>query len=86
MKQSVLYFLVIIACSCNTAGTTPGGATKDSATATTATMNYPYSIEHPDNWEVGNYSQYHDCIKILKSLGRGKNGRSAKIFWRFYPH
>jgi len=51
-------------------------ATKDSTVTatTTTTMNYPYTIEHPDNWEKGSTANTMTALNCLKGMGRRKDG------------
>ncbi len=81
MKRLILFLLTGIAFSCNNEGTTTKEATKDSATATTtAKMNYPYTIEHPDYWEVGSTSNTMAVLNSVKAFQDGNVAESAKYF------
>ena len=76
MKKLILFFLAGIAFSCNNEAKTSTEAMKDTAAvtaeATPAVMNYPYSIEHPDNWEMGNTSNTLAALSSLKAWEEGK--------------
>jgi len=70
MKKLKLFFLAAIAfTSCNNAGTDTKEAVKDSAAmalATPAAINYPYTIDHPDNWEMGSSANTMVALGALK--------------------
>jgi len=76
MRKLTLLFLAGIACSCNNVETASKDATKDSTVTatTTTTMNYPYTIEHPDNWEKGSTANTMTALNCLKGMGRRKDG------------
>jgi len=84
MKKLILFFLAGIAFSCNNEAKTSTEAMKDTAAvtaeATPAVMNYPYSIEHPDNWEMGNTSNTLAALNSLKAWEEGKVDESVKYF------
>jgi hypothetical protein len=83
MKKLILCFLTAVAFSCNNEGTSKE-ATKDSAAAATTspatTVNYPYTIEHPDNWEMGNTANTMTTLSALKSFEDGNVGDAMKYF------
>jgi len=83
MKRLILFFLTGIAFSCNNEGTTTKDAKKDSAATTTTsatTVNYPYTIEHPDYWEMGSTANTMVALNALKSLENGNVAESMKNF------
>jgi len=83
MKRLTLLFFAGIVFSCNNKGTTSKDAMKDSAaTATTSAtaMSYPYTIAHPDNWEVGSTANTMIALNSLKAWEKGKMDESAKYF------
>ncbi|MDI3319254.1 hypothetical protein [Pinibacter soli] len=84
MKKLTFFFLTALACSCNNTQTTTKEAAKDSTSSTTAStptsMNYPYTIEHPDNWEVGNTANTMTSLSALKAWEDGKLDESLKYF------
>lgn len=83
MKQLTLVFLAGILFSCNNASTDKKDGTKDTAagtsTATTAT-HYPYTIDHPDYWEIGNTENTQAALSALKAWEDGKLDESLKYF------
>ena len=85
MKKLTFFFLAALACSCNNMQTPSKEATKDSTTTTTAAatatpMNYPYTIEHPDNWETGSPANTMTCLSALRAWEDGKLDESLKYF------
>ena len=84
MKRLILFLLTGIAFSCNNEGTATKDATKDSAATTTTTsattMNYPYTIAHPDYWEMGSTANTMTALNALKSFESGNVGDAMKYF------
>ena len=72
--------------SCNDAGTETKEAMKDSTSkdSTTAApavvMNYPYTIDHPDNWEMGSNANTMVALSALKAFENGNVAESMKYF------
>ncbi|MFC4230721.1 hypothetical protein ACFOW1_02390 [Parasediminibacterium paludis] len=78
-KISILLVAVIAAAaitSCKNADST-SKATKDSAQVPTA---YAYTIEHPDNWEIGSSANTATALSALKSWEKGKFDECVKYF------
>lgn len=71
IKQLLLLFIGgALFSSCNNAGKADADSTKDSSSTTTTNnnkMNYPYTIEHPDNWEIGSQQNTMNALKALKA-------------------
>ncbi len=81
MKRLILFFLTGIAFSCNNEGTTTKEAKNDSSTTTSTTkMNYPYTIEHPDYWEMGSSSNTMAVLTSVKAFQDGNVGECVKYF------
>ena len=83
MKRLILLFLAGIAFSCNNQGTDSKSVMKDSSTTTISsdkTMNYPYTIEHPDYWQVGSNANTLTALTALKTWELGKMDESLKYF------
>ena len=84
MKKLLLFIMAGIAFSCNNEATTSKEAAKDTmavtAEPTPAVMNYPYTIEHPDNWAVGSASNTLAVLTSLKAWEDGKVDESVKYF------
>jgi len=61
----------VISCKSNSEGTGEGNMNtkKDSASTPVASeeMNYPYTIEHPDNWVPGSNQNTYNVLQSLKS-------------------
>lgn len=67
---SIIFFSVSLT-ACNEKKETP---------ASVNTEPYPYSIEHPDNWEVGSTANTMSALKALKAWEEGKMDESVKYF------
>ena len=81
MNRFTLIFLAGIAFSCNNNGTTSKDTMKDSTAATSVTaINYPYTIEQPDNWEIGSKANTLIALNALKAWEQGKMDESLKYF------
>jgi len=84
MKKLKLFFLAAIAfTSCNNAGTDTKEAVKDSAAmalATPAAINYPYTIDHPDNWEMGSSANTMVALGALKGYETVNIPEAMKYF------
>ncbi|MEO6547979.1 MAG: hypothetical protein ABIN94_08255 [Ferruginibacter sp.] len=82
MKKLTLLFLAGIIFSCNNTDTASKDSMKDSTvTATTSpVMDYPYTIEHPDNWEIGKTANTMIALKSLKAWEEGKMDEAIKYF------
>jgi hypothetical protein len=83
MKKLLWLLIAGIAFSCNN-----GAATKEEvkdSTATTAeatpvAVNYPYTVEHPDNWDMGSNSNTLAALSSLKAWEDGKVDEAVKYF------
>ena len=84
MKNLILIFFAgVFFTSCDNKGTSTNEATKDTSTkAVTSTqkMNYPYTIEHPDNWEIGSNENTMNALMALKSFENGNVDETVKYF------
>jgi hypothetical protein len=84
MKKMMLFFLAAIAfTSCNNAGTETKEAVKDStalAPPAPVAMNYPYTIDHPDNWDMGSTANTMVGLSALKAFENGNVAESMKYF------
>ncbi|MBA2249958.1 MAG: hypothetical protein H0W12_07170 [Chitinophagaceae bacterium] len=82
MKRLILFFLTGIAFSCNDQGSASKDAKKDSTSTTTtaATMNYPYKIDHPDNWDIGSTANSMIALNAVKAFQDGNVEGSMKYF------
>lgn len=67
---SIAFFLVnLVACT-----------EKKETSASVSAEPYPYTIEHPDNWEVGSTANTMSALKALKAWEEGKMNESVKYF------
>lgn len=86
MKQLLMLFLGgVLFTSCNNQGSSANEAAEDSTSATTTTqqaqkMDYPYTIDHPDNWDVGSQQNTMNVLKSLKAWEDNKMDEAAKYF------
>ncbi|MGH2566352.1 MAG: hypothetical protein ACRDE5_17665, partial [Ginsengibacter sp.] len=72
--MKLLFFAAIVFVSCNNAGTETTDTTKDSTgsskdstmAAPAVAMNYPYTIDHPDNWDMGSTANTMVALSALK--------------------
>ena len=46
-------------------------------------INYPYTIDHPDNWDIGSTDNTMVALSALKAYENGNIDESYEIFWRF---
>ena len=83
MKKMCLFFLTgFVFVSCNNKADEPKEAMKDSTSAEPAAviMNYPYTIEHPDYWEMGSTSNTMTALTALKAYEDGNIEKCVKHF------
>ena len=82
MKKLFLFFLPAIALSCNNGGSSSKDSTKDSTASNSSStaMDYPYKIDHPDNWDIGSSANTMASLRSLKAWEEGKMDESVKYF------
>lgn len=84
MKKILFVFLIGIACSCNQSAPGSNNTIKDSASApagqSATPRNYPYTIDHPDNWNIGSSDNTLIALSSLKAWEDGKMDESLKYF------
>lgn len=84
MKKLFAVFLGgVIFISCNDKSASANEATKDSSATQASTppkMNYPYTIDHPDNWEAGSTQNTFNALSALKAFENGNVDESVKYF------
>jgi len=82
MKKLTWLCFAVTVLSCNN-GSKPADASKDTAAAAPAadsSMNYPYTIEHPDYWQVGDPANAMTVLSSLKKWEEGKMDEAMKYF------
>lgn len=81
MKKLTFIILSGILFSCNNAETSKE-TVKDTAKVSIAEtpLNYPYTIEHPDNWEMGSNENTLVALSGLKKWEEGKMDESLQYF------
>jgi hypothetical protein len=83
-KIKFLFLSAVVFASCNNNGTEGKEAAKDStkkdSTATAAAVNYPYTIEHPDNWDIGSKQNTVIALSALKAFNSGNIAESVTYF------
>ena len=83
LEQLLLVLIAgVFIASCNNAGSpstqTTGETTVDSVS--TQSVDYPYTIDHPDNWEVGSQQNTFAALKSLKAWENKNIDESLKYF------
>lgn len=73
LLTNALLFALIVACL-------SGCKEKKETPALAVVQNYPYTIEHPDNWEVGSTANTMTALSCLKAWEEGKMDESLKYF------
>jgi hypothetical protein len=63
-----LFTTLLILSSCNNGDKT----TVENKTTDTTVVNYPYTIDNPDNWETGSTENTHLALTALKAWETGK--------------
>ena len=68
--------------SCNNATTSAPEATYDTtaAAANVQKMDYPYTIDHPDYWEIGSQQNTLNALSALKAWENKNMDESLKYF------
>ncbi len=81
-KLTVLLFTTMAFASCNNGATETKETMKDSTVLAPAAvaMNYPYTIDHPDNWEMGSTDNTMAALSGLKAYENGNVAECAKYF------
>ena len=84
MRQMILMFCVAGLCTaCNNSQTSKDESkTSDAkvATATDEKMDYAYTIEHPDQWEMGSKMHTQTVLASLKAFENGDMEAATKNF------
>jgi hypothetical protein len=82
--KKVLFILLggVVFASCNSKSTSAKEATTDTSgtTAVAQKMVYPYTIDHPDNWEMGSNQNTMAALSALKAFENGNVDESLKNF------
>ena len=82
-KHLILLFIGgALFASCNNAGSTKVEASGDTTANTGAAghINYPYTIDHPDYWEIGSQQNTLNVLSSLKAWENNKMDEAAKYF------
>ncbi|MEP6926829.1 MAG: hypothetical protein ABI834_04295 [Ginsengibacter sp.] len=83
MKKFILFFLAGIAFnSCSDQKSESKDVVKDSTSVEPAAvkMNYPYTIDHPDNWDMGSAENTMVALSGLKAYENGNIDDCVKYF------
>ena len=78
-KFITLLAIALVIASCNDK-TTDATASKTEGIKDTTTVNYAYTIEHPDQWETGSKSNTEMVLKSLKAFENGNMDEAVKDF------
>ena len=77
----MIFLVGAVFTSCKNNGNTSKEAKNDSSKEVTAAkMNYPYTIDHPDNWETGSTENTMNALSGLKAFENGNIVESMKYF------
>ena len=82
-KMFMVFFAGIVFVSCSNDGTTSTEVKNDSTVSTSnesASPNYPYTIDHPDNWETGSRENTAVALNALKAFENGDVEKSMEYF------
>lgn len=85
-KVSKLFLLLatagMIFISCNNGSNTKTGAGNDTTANTSLVqkIDYPYTIEHPDNWEIGSQQNTFIALSALKAWENKNIDESMRYF------
>lgn len=83
MKKIFIIFLGAIAfAACNSKSNMATEATTDSTATTSPTekVDYPYTIDHPDNWNIGSSANTLTALTALKAYEDGDIDKSVAQF------
>ena len=85
ISQQLLTLIVALSlfASCKNGENTNTAATTGDTTATPAIapkMNYAYTIDHPDNWEIGSTQNTANVLSSLKAWENNNLDESVKYF------
>lgn len=87
MKKVSKHFLLLfiggaLFTSCNNTGSTKAEAARDTTSNTVVAqqVNYPYTIDHPDYWEIGSQQNTLNALSALKAWENKNMDESLKYF------
>lgn len=72
--------VIFISCKNGSSPTTEANKDSTASTSTAQKMDYPYTIEHPDNWEIGSQQNTFNALSALKAWETGNIDESLKFF------
>lgn len=82
-SEGILFIclMAIMVTACNNESSTVSDATaKDTSAAMTQSMDYPYKIDKPDNWETGSQQNTANALKALKAWENKNYDESMQYF------
>ncbi|MEP7252039.1 MAG: hypothetical protein ABI683_06650 [Ginsengibacter sp.] len=83
MKKMIWLVMTVVALySCNNESEKTTDVIKDSTTIepTASSVNYPYTIEHPNYWEMGSNENTKIALSALKAYENGNIDECVKYF------
>jgi PBP1b-binding outer membrane lipoprotein LpoB len=83
MKKIFIIFLgAVTLAACNNKSSTASEAKTDSTATTSPTekVDYPYTIDHPDNWNIGSSANTLTALTALKTYEEGDVEKSVAQF------
>lgn len=83
-KVFLIFFGAFVFASCNNKSSDSTEATTDSITTMTPTaekkVDYPYTVDHPDNWDIGSPENTMVALSALKAYENGNIPEGMKYF------
>lgn len=78
----LLLLVAALFTSCNNSGTTSAEPHKDTTVKAVSEvqMNYPYTIEHPDYWQIGSQQNTMNALSSLKAWENNNLDECLKYF------
>ncbi len=80
MRKLILLLITCLVFSCNTGDKASTETLKNDNREEEATPNYPYTIDHPDNWERGSNANTVAALTSLKAWENGNIDETVKYF------
>ena len=83
MKKIFIIFLGAVSfAACNNKSSTTPEATTDSTSTMSSSekVDYPYTIDHPDNWNIGSSANTVTALTALKAFEEGDVEKSVAQF------
>ncbi|MGN6195511.1 MAG: hypothetical protein ACTHOB_11285 [Ginsengibacter sp.] len=79
-KWITIIFAGIAFTSCNNGSSKDAAITTSNPQVAAENVSYPYTIDHPDNWETGSKQNTVAVLSALKAFENGNMDESMKYF------